>query len=86
MIKNIDVVRAFKADGYRVTAYDCGKDTVKFCVGVILKEPIDIWYAQSVVNVRNWDLGAPYWNDCNKILYFPSVEIDADVYAELIDG
>jgi len=85
MIKPSNVINAFKSDGYRVTAYDHGIDTVKFCVGVILKEPIDIWYAQSVFNIRNWDIKAAYWDECQKVLYFPNLEIDAQAYGDLID-
>lgn len=79
------VIEAFKEDGYRVTAYDCGKDKVKFCLGIILKEPIDIWYAQSVLSTRGWDIGAPYWDTCNMILYFPDVAIDKEAYEVLVN-
>lgn len=82
-ISTTEIIEAFREDEYRVTAYDCGKDKVKFCLGIILDETIDIWYCQSVLNTRAWDIGAPYWDDHNMTLYFPDVTIDKEAYEVL---
>lgn len=85
-ISTKEIIDAFREDGYRVTAYDCGKlVSVKFCLGIIMQEAIDIWYAQSVLNTRAWDIGAPYWDDHNMTLYFPDVEIDKEAYEVLVN-
>jgi len=86
MITIIDIIKAFREDGFRPTAMDVGGEKPVFCLGILLEEPIDIWYCQSVLNKNGWDIGAPYWFASRNILYFPDIKIDADSYRELING
>ena len=87
MITIIDIIKAFREDGYKPTAWDLSgvNDPPEFCFALALTEPIDIWYCTSVLNKRGWYIGAPYWDADRKTLYFPDVEIDAEAYRELMN-
>lgn len=85
-ISTVDIIKAFRDDGYRVTAYDHGNlVTVKFCLGIILQEAIDIWYVHSSLCARDWDIGAPCWDDHNMTIYFPAVTLDKESYEVLFN-
>lgn len=78
-----EFIIALRGEGYRVTAYDYGKETVLFCLGVILDEPIDIWHVSQRLSERGFFISSPYWDECNKTLYFPALDVDAETFKEL---
>ena len=71
----------------RLTAYDIGVlGSAEFALGIKLSDEIDIWYTAHAISDNGLYLGAPLWDAKEKVIYFPSVIIDADAYRELTDA
>lgn len=79
----LDFIKVLRDQSFKVIVYDHGSSDVEFCVGVIIDEPIDIWYVSKAINANNMN-PLPYF-DGKKILYFPQLLVDKETYGALIN-
>lgn len=70
------IIDALRKDEFKVTIYDNGTDKVDFVLAVVIDEPIDIWYVAAIIGRTTAAL--PEMGD--RLLYFPSLQIDTDTY------
>ena len=69
----IDLLRE---NQYEVTLHDCGIQDAKFCLAIMINEPVDLFYLGELLG--NYNLGVAMVKD--NLLYFPSKPVSAELY------
>ena len=79
----LDFIKVLRDQEFKVIVYDHGSDVVQFCVGIVIEEPIDIWYASKAVTAHDM-FAVPYF-DGIRVLYFPHMPVDKETYGALLN-
>jgi hypothetical protein len=81
MIDCLEIVRVLRSNGLEPTVVDIGLSRADFRLGVRFRDPYDIYYAGKCLN--NYSLGVVVDKD---YFYFSGLDVDAQVFAEIVGG